>query len=478
MSNPALDNKRITVVYTVTALLVFLVLALLGWVMRLTQSGMVQLPSDAFYSVMTLHGLGMAGVMYTGAYAALWYLLSGYVQPSLKLMKINFVLILLGVVGLIGATLIGGFGAGWYVLYPLPFIEQWPRWSSLLAIVSLVLLGVAWLLGQLDLLRVLAQRYGLGGMLAWPTLFGKKSEAVPPLVLVAAINLLAGALTTVVGAVMLVLYLFQWMEPTVSLDALLMKNMVFLFGHTLVNITLYFGIAAIYELFPKYSGRPWVTNRVVALSWNVTFVLVMLVFFHHLYMDFANNIALHYIGQVGSYLSAIPATVVTVFGVLAQINRSGIRWSFVPLTFTLGVMGWIIGGFAAIVDTTIAINLTFHNTQWVPAHFHTYFLLGFAVMLFGIFYHLLEPEAEKLAKTSLAAILVGGYGFVTMFYLGGVNSVPRRFSGYEAVQTGTIAQTGHDLAVYAVGFAAILLVGVLLYYAAVFRRIGAAWNRA
>ena len=45
-------------------------------------------------------------------------------------------------------------------------------------------------------------------------------------------------------------------------------------------------------------------------------------------------------------MSAIPATVVTIFGVMTQVYRSGIRWSFVPLTMILGLMGWVVGGLA------------------------------------------------------------------------------------------------------------------------------------
>ena len=459
--------------YSITVLIVFVVLVLLGLVMRLAQSGAVEVRPDYFYAIMTLHGLGMAGVLYTAGYAAVWYLVSKYVQPSVGLMRFNFVLILLGVVGLIVATLIGRFGPGWYMLYPLPFMITWPGWSIGMAVISVMLLGTAWLLGQLDLLRAIVGRYGLSGMLGWQY-FRKDqpTQELPPMVLIVAISMIAGAVTTIVGALMLMLYLAQWLAPDLQFDALLMKNAVFLFGHTLVNITMYCGIAVVYELLPDFSGRPWKSNSIVVLSWNAVLLLVLVAFFHHLYMDFAQPVAVQYFGQIASYLSAIPATVVTIFGVMTQVYRSGIRWTFVPLTMILGLMGWIVGGLAAVVDSTIAVNVFFHNTLWVPAHFHTYFLVGFVFILFGFIYHLVGSQAEKIAKLSLGTMMFGGYGFLLMFYMAGLESVPRRFASYVSLRIPSIVESGQTSASVAAVCVAIFVVGLLLYYLTVFRSLG------
>jgi cytochrome c oxidase subunit I len=470
--------NRWTGVYSITALVLFMVLAVLGLLMRSGQAGVIEVRPDYFYSIMTLHGLGMAGVLYTAGYAAVWYLLAKYVQPSPGLMRFNFGLVVLGVVGLVVATLIGRFGAGWYLLYPLPFLPTWPHWSTGLAILSVMLLGVAWLLGQLDLLRATAVRYGLGGMLGW-AYFGREKprEALPPVVLITAISMIAGALTTIVGAVLLMLYLAKWFAPELQFDALLMKNAVFLFGHTLVNITMYLGLAVVYELLPSFSGRPWKSNKVVVLSWNAVLFLVLFAFLHHLYMDFAQPVALQYLGQIASYLSAVPATVVTIFGAMTQVYRSGIRWSFVPLCLILGLTGWVIGGLAAVVDSTIAVNVYFHNTLWVPAHFHTYFLVGFVLILFGFIYQFVGARTETTAKFSLATMLLGGYGFLSAFYLAGFHSVPRRFASYSMIDIPSLANYGRISAFAAAICVLVFLAGFLLYCTTIFRSLSASSTR-
>jgi len=457
--------------WTVPAL--FFVLALLGLAMRLNQAGAINADPDLFYAIMTLHGLGMAGTGFVAGLAAVTYLLSRYVRVNLAIMWTTYCLTVVGVIGLIVACLIGRFGPGWYLLYPLPFFANgvWPDWAAGLAILSLIVLGVGWLLGQIELLRALLAKYGLTNALAWQYLMKHSADRVeiPPIVLIsAAACLVPGILTTIDGAVLLMLYLFKWFSPALTFDPLLTKNMVFLWGHTLVNITMYLGLAIVYELLPKYSGKPWKTNAVVALSWNTVMVLVLLAFFHHLYMDFAQPNSLQYVGQAASYLSAVPATVVTVFGVISQVYGSRMQWRFVPLCFYLGIIGWVIGGLAAVVDSTITVNFAFHNTLWVPAHFHTYFLVGYFLMLWGFLYEFSGSARENLAKAALSLVVVGGYGFLLMFYLGGAFGVPRRYAVYDSIPLASLAASGERIALTAAAFVIVLIIGLLLTFAIIY----------
>jgi cytochrome c oxidase subunit 1 len=133
-------------------------------------------------------------------------------------------------------------------------------------------------------------------------------------------------------------------------------------------------------------------------------------------------------------------------------------------------MGWAIGGIAAVIDSTVAVNTHFHNTLWVPAHFHTYYLLGVVLMILGTVFHLVTdlsklPESGAVTRTILGTVVVGGYGFVLMLYLSGVAGVPRRYSVYPGeVAVGTLH------ARISLVFIAILLVGAIIYIAATWRR--------
>ena len=160
---------------------------------------------------------------------------------------------------------------------------------------------------------------------------------------------------------------------------------------------------------------------------------------------------------------AIPAAVISIFSVLYVVYGARVRWTLASLFLFFGVMGWAIGGMQAVIDSTISANFRFHNTQWVPAHFHTYYLLGVVMMVLGTLHYLAgqfaeAPEDGRRAKLITTLFLIGGYGFILMFALGGAHSVPRRYAAYPQ----DVAQ-GIGYARMALPFIGVLLTAVLLY---------------
>lgn len=472
-------ERRLAIIWSVTFLILFPLLIILGLLMRLNQGEMIKLSPGTFYALMTLHGLGMASVLFSVAFAGLWYLISTrYARLNIGVGYFTYFAILIGVIGLAIGTLIGGFGPGWYLLYPLPFKgATWPIWSTRISVVSIMILGIAWLVGIIHLLYALAKEYkGFTNLLGWQYLRKKKVEReLPPIAMISAVSLVPGLIAYLVGAVMLIMYLMQSFEPALSFNVLLLKNMTMFFGHTLANIIIYCALGWVYALLPEFTGRPWKTNKILVLSWNATLFCIVFAFFHHMYLDYAQPIALQYAGQVISYLSAVPATVVTMFGVIAQLYHSKIKWGIIPIMFLFGTAGWAIGGFSAVVDSTIAINRVFHNTMWVDAHFHTYLLMGTVLFIFGFLFYLFSPKDDqgggKLAKTGFWLFVIGGYGFLVMFYLGGLNSIPRRYSDYAGIQLKNVHTTGELLAQIAVWFIILLLVGLTIMYISLFIKL-------
>ncbi len=462
-----------TLYWMATTFVLFPVLILLGIYMRTVQAGGLPGLQSWFYPMMTLHGLGMAGVWYVASMACVSDMLSRYSTPSPRIGRFALYGTTLGVLLLLVCVFIGRFGAGWYFLYPLPLKGDWPAWSMVTFLVALTVLGATWLIWTLDLLRAIAKRYTLSQALAWHYLVGRSEPVVPPSVLITTVSLIACVAGLLSGVIVLVLFYVQLLAGTVN-DALLMKNLTFFFGHTLVNITLYLGVALAYEVLPIYAGRPWKTNRVVSISWNCVLLIVLVAYFHHLYMDFVQPGVLQTIGQIASYSSAIPAAVVTIFGALLLVYHARVRWNLASILMFLGLAGWAIGGIGAVIDSTITANLRLHNTLWVPAHFHTYFLAGVVFMVVGYFYYRCQemaalPESPGMQKAAIALMVIGAYGFFAMFYFAGAWSVPRRYAVYPAELA-----FGATYAAGGAAFAATFLLGFILYLA----ETGKRWLRA
>ncbi|MEO6966668.1 MAG: cbb3-type cytochrome c oxidase subunit I, partial [Acidobacteriaceae bacterium] len=379
--------RRVTLMWMGTMILLFPLLISLGYFMRMYQAKMFPTTNPGwFYAVLTLHGVGMVGNWFIGAMAAVSYVLARYVRPSIRVSWFAFFGTLVGLGLLIASTLGGLFGAGWYFLYPLPIHSggAWPVWATGCFFASLAVLVVVWMIWSLDVIRAIVKRYGFGGSLAWHYLIGKKDPEVPPLVTITMVSLIPGVACFIDAAVLLVFYALQWQIKGFVDNALLMKNLTFFFGHLVANITLYLGVGFVYELLPSFTqGRTWKMNRIVALAWNAVLVMMFMAYFHHLYMDFAQPLMVQQMAQMMSYFSSIPAAVVSIFGGLVLVYRARMRWTLGSLLMFLGLMGWAVGGVGAVIDSTVAMNFRFHNTLWVNAHFHTYYLMGVVLMLLG-----------------------------------------------------------------------------------------------
>ncbi|MDP1588399.1 MAG: hypothetical protein Q8M07_11680, partial [Prosthecobacter sp.] len=187
--------KKLTLIWVLTMLALFPILALLGGVMRTAQANLVtSLPADRFYSFMTLHGVGMVGTWFVAAMAGAVFCLRRYVAVSVRVNWIAYLGTVLGVVLLLACTLIGKYGAGWYFLYPLPFkaMGAWQGWATATFFATLAVLGVSWTLWSLDLVRAIAVKYSLPSALGWNYIMGKKdAQEVPPVVLISLVSVLA-----------------------------------------------------------------------------------------------------------------------------------------------------------------------------------------------------------------------------------------------------------------------------------------------
>ena len=460
--------RQSVVAYAATAAAVLLLLMVFGLLMRASQAGGLALPADLFYQVMTAHGIGMVGIAGMCGAAIMWYFLGHYVDLSTKIFVLNLILFLVGVVMILSAIFIGGFAGAWTFLYPLPAKSGgvWEAGAAALHLSGVLLIGVGFLLFHLDTGRAILSKYGsIGRALGWPQLFGGSTEeAPPPTVVASTMVLIVNVLGLLSGASILAISLVNLFVPEFGIDPLLGKNMIFFFGHVFINATIYMSVIAIYEILPKYTGRPWKANKPFLAAWTCSTLFVVIVYPHHLLMDFAMPTWMLVMGQVISYWSGIPVLVVTAFGVLSYTHRSGLKWDMAPSLLFLAAFGWAAGAIPAIVDGTIVVNLVLHNTQWVPGHFHTYLLMGLVPMVMAFMYYLAGNAGTGLDRGAFWAFLVGGFGFTFTFLWAGKESVPRRFAEHLPEWMGIDA--------LGAVFAALAILGVVVFAVRFLGRVG------
>ncbi len=430
------NQRRAVLAYSAITAIVLALLMVFGLLMRFTQGGDLPLPADRFYQIMTAHGIGMVAIVGLGGAAVMWFFLARYVALSTTIFVANLVLFLAGVVLVLGGIFIGGFAGGWTFLHPLPAKSMgvWSNGAAAAYLLGVLIVGTGFLLLFLDSARAIIVRYGsFAASLGWRQLFrGDSSVPPPPTVVAATVITVINLLSILVGAVILVVMLVNLYVPEFVLDALLAKNLIFFFGHVFINSSIFMAVIAVYEILPRYTGRPWKSSRPFLAAWSATLLMVLAVYPHHLLMDFAMPTWANVMGQILSYTSSLPVLAITAVATLASVYRSGIRWDIASGLLFLSVFGWAAGIIPAVIDGTIAVNKVMHNTLWVPGHFHFYLLLGVVAMILGFMCWLASGEGRTrdtgLDRVAFWAFIIGGLGFALVYLYSGALSIPRRYA--------------------------------------------------
>ena len=466
--------RRMTVVWVATGGVLLAGLALVGLLLRLIQSTGV-LSDHWFYALLTLHGAGMVAVTLMALAMTVWALLRNELPLRNSVSVLMYGLTLLSGVLVIVATLAGKFGTGWTFLYPLPEhpgpIAGWNTNWTYLYLIAVALLALAFAVWGFEILYAGIKRFGNPGrMFGLDIVTGRTKPGDPnttnPTIIAAGVMAVEGIATVIPGALVIILMIISNADPSVKFPALVIKELIYFSGHMLVNFDIYLGAAIAYAVLPVYAKRAWPAAKTLIVAWWVIGVLIILPYWHHLYMDFAQPAGLDIIGQVASYGSALPSIAVTIFGAVLIVYRSGIRWSPAPLFIFAGFAGWTIGGTGALIDATPALNEYLHNTLWVPGHFHTYMALGAVMFLLGGVYHATplltgRPLSERIGSIGARFILVGGWIVVGTFFTSGALSIPRRYAYVPIPKFADAATVGLAGACIA-GVGVVLIAGDLL----------------
>jgi cytochrome c oxidase subunit 1 len=447
-----------------TAITLFFLMAIGGVLMRLSQSGTIDLGATAFYRIMTLHGAGMLVAAVVGTSGGLWYAVRDSLPLSANRMLINWGCTVTGTLIVLISTLFLGFASAWTFLYPLPVMSAgaWGDTSAIGYLLGLALVAIGFLVFCIDLVTKTIQQYGgLSRAIGWAFLRGRDDNPPPPPVLAGFTIGIQGIITTTMAFPIVFAQITRALDSGTYINALWAKELTYQYGHTLANLTIYLAAGLIYALLPRYVGRPWKTTPPIAIGWLATTVIVLTAFFHHLYMDFAQPVWMSMIGMVASSAAAIPVAVVTAYTGLMLIWGSRFRWTLASTLIFMGFFGWLTGGVGAVLDSLIPMNFRLHNTLWVPAHFHSYMLMGVMLWMLAMVTYMFERAAGRVSSqfTNIAApllIFFGGSTFVGVWYFSGASGVPRRY----AEHFGGVA-TADTIA----SFAAItLLLGVVLIF--------------
>ena len=476
---------------------IFLVAGCLGGLLRQSQAGIDTISPSSWYAIMPAHGLaafvGWAGFALMGIS---WWVLeeSGFPLPraALALAEATYWTMVAGVAGVVVTTLALGFGGSWVFLYPLPFhsVGEWSELATGLFAASVLLVGVSiltWCASVLvTVLSPAAHGRGgsIGARLGAALGFGYVSPrfattrrpvafAVIPLTVIAIDMIIA----TVPFAALLVEMIVQAIDPSIGIDPLLAKGVLWWFGHPVVYLLLFPAVAVLYHLVPRYAGRPLVAGRLIVLAWLIAVVVNVIIGAHHMYLDFPSGSVQPLISTMMQPLTfaIVTPSALSLYSLCATIWRSNLNWA-IPMQFLFVAMcSWLVAGLQGLINATIVLDLVVHNTLWVVGHFHNMALLNIGLVILAATYAVLPDlidrpwYSERLARWHLVLTTVGGYGSVIPWLLQGLDGAPRRWA--------VLPDRYATLTDIAIPFVALLFVAQALFAYNLLRTLGIAYFR-
>ena len=254
------------------------------------------------------------------------------------------------------------------------------------------------------------------------------------------------------------------MGTTACSDPILWQHLFWYFGHPEVYIVILPAFGVLSEIISTFSRRPifGYTSMVYALT--TIGVISFVVYGHHMFTTGADPL-FRFVVMLTTMLVAVP-TGIKIFNWLATMTGGSIVTK-TPMIFALGtVITFTIGGITGIILASIPLDIAFHDTYFVVAHFH-YVLVGGTIFAFlgGVYYWFPKMTGKMMNETlGLVHFAFSFIFFNAAFYPMhnvGISGMPRRYATYDPALTEM--NQFISVAAFIFGFAQLIFVYNVIY---------------
>lgn len=222
-------------------------------------------------------------------------------------------------------------------------------------------------------------------------------------------------------------------DPKLGGDPVLFQHFFWFYSHPAVYIMILPAMGVVSELITTFSRKTIFGYKAIAFSSIGIAAVSFFVWGHHMFVSGQSEVA----GVLFSFITMLVGvpTAIKTFNWTATLYKGSINFAS-PMLYAFGFLFlFTIGGVTGIILATTAMDVHFHDTYFVVAHFH-YVMVGGTLMAImgGIYYWFPKIFGtmynEFWARITFVLIFVGfNVTFFPQFILGAMG-MPRRYYDY------------------------------------------------